>query len=175
MLNSTDPDFGETYVYGDLEYTGPVPVNTINVQGTITAPFEERIEPVYAPTWSTFNASPTVIKSTMAHTGQPCRSPCALQCQRTHNQCRKVPQPAAAAAGEESYVEVWVTGKLTVSGSGYIEQLEGVHVTYYVEEDITVSGSAFYNRSNITAILELNGVTPEQADCVRKRNLHWHG
>lgn len=58
---------------------------------------------------------------------------------------------ASHSAGQESYIEIWVTGKFTTSGSGYISQELGVHVVYYIEGDTTVSGSSFNNQSNIAA------------------------
>ena len=64
------------------------------------------------------------------------------------------------AAGAESYVEIWVTGDFTTSGSGYILQQPGVHVTYHIAGDITVSGSSFNNQSNIAANNIINVITP---------------
>ena len=45
----------------------------------------------------------------------------------------------APHAAPESY-RVWVTGDFVTSGSGYITQQPGVHVTYH-RGDLTVSAS----------------------------------
>lgn len=159
-LNSTSSDLRDTFVYGNLEYTGPLVANTTNVQGTITSPFVETIKPVAAPTWTTFNAAPSQIKSTMTLTGGPAGAPARYKVSELTIGGGKSLTWAPHVSGQESYVEVWVTGKMTTSGSGYIDQLSGVHVTYYVEGDITVSGSAFNNRDNIALNLQIYGITP---------------
>ena len=45
-----------------------------------------------------------------------------------------------------------------MSGSGYITQDPAVHVKYYVEDDITVSGSSFNNQSGLAKNLEIIGI-----------------
>jgi hypothetical protein len=42
---------------------------------------------------------------------------------------------------------IWVTGKLTTQGSGYINQDSNINVTWYVGGDITVSGGSYQNNS----------------------------
>jgi hypothetical protein len=60
--------------------------------------------------------------------------------------------------GTDSYIEIWVTGKLTTSGSGYITQDPKVHVTYWVDNDITLSGNSYLNQSGLAENVVINGV-----------------
>jgi hypothetical protein len=48
-------------------------------------------------------------------------------------------------------IYIWVTGKLTTSGSGYINQDPNVKATWYVGSDITVSGGSYQNKSGLAA------------------------
>jgi hypothetical protein len=153
-------DLKDTFVYGDVAYSGPPIQGTTNVQGTLATPFAEPTTPVPAPSWTTFNPTPTVIGSSMTLTGGPQTAPARYKVSSVTVPGGNVLTIAPHAAGQESYVEVWVTGKFTTSGSGYIVQAPGVHVTYHIEGDITVSGSSFNNQSNIAANNIINAITP---------------
>jgi hypothetical protein len=65
---------------------------------------------------------------------------------------------APNGVGTDSYIEVWVTGKLTTSGGGTITQLSSVYVTYWVDNDITVSGGSYLNQSGFAQNVVINGV-----------------
>ncbi len=58
---------------------------------------------------------------------------------------------------QESMI-IWVTGKLTTSGSGYINQDPNVKVTYYVGGDITISGTSYQNNAGYAADLVIYGM-----------------
>ena len=155
-----DSDLGGAYVYGDVAYSGPAITDTTNVQGTVSTPFSEPTTPVPAPAWTTFNALPTIINNTATLTGGPETSPARYKVSSVTLNGGKVLTLAPHAAGEESYVEIWVTGKLTTTGSSYILLQPGVHATYHVEGDITVTGTSFNNQSNLAANNIINAVTP---------------
>jgi hypothetical protein len=63
--------------------------------------------------------------------------------------------------GAESYINIWVTGKMSVSANGYIEQQPGVHVQIFCEDDIELGGGGVVNQSNVAANLQVFGITPE--------------
>jgi hypothetical protein len=162
--NSTGSDLRSTYVYGSVAYSGPAIKNTSHVQGTISTPFSTTIPSVSAPSWTsgtyttysgggsnppnsgTFTAgtksSPTYIKVTgdlvISSSGQPLHI-------------------AQYDASANNQIYIWVTGKLTTSGSGYITQDSNVQVTYYVADDITVSGNSYNNGSGKAANLTIYG------------------
>ena len=147
-------------MYGDIGYSGPAIANTANVQGTISTPFSDPVTAVSAPVWTTFNATPTDIKTSMTLTGGTQSSPARYKVKSVTVPGGNVLTLAPHAAGAESYIEIWATAGLTTSGSGYILQQPGVHVTYHIEGDVTVSGSSFNNQSNIAANNIINVVNP---------------
>jgi hypothetical protein len=63
----------------------------------------------------------------------------------------------SAGGGTNNPMEVWVTGKLTTSGSGYITQVANVSATWYVGGDITVSGDSYLNKSGSASKVSLVG------------------
>jgi hypothetical protein len=75
-------DLKSTYVYGDVAYSGPNIQNTNHVQGNEISPFSNPVSPVLAPTWMTFNPTPTVISNTATLTGGPRLRPSATKSRR---------------------------------------------------------------------------------------------
>jgi hypothetical protein len=162
--NSSNSDLRNTYVYGNVAYSGPAIKNTTNVQGTISTPFNPNIPPTSDPTWAagsyasysgggnppttspanTFTASgtktnPTLIKINGDFTVSGGKS-------------------FAISGGANTYVTIWVTGKFTTSGSGYITQNPNVHATWIVDNDITVSGDSYNNQSGRAGNVSFVGV-----------------
>ena len=153
-------DLRSTYVYGNVAYSGPAIQNTNNVQGTVSAPFSKAIRSVAAPSWTTFNPLPTIINNTATLTGGTRSSPALYKVSSVNIPGGKVLTLAPHAVGVESYAEIWVSGNFTTSGDGYILQQPGVHVTYHIEGDITVSGSSFDNQSNVAGNNIIEVVSP---------------
>lgn len=158
---------GSAFIYGDLKYSGAAPTGTANVQGATTSAFSDTVSPVLSPGdvanpdyWTTFNPTPTKIDKTMTVTGGPKSSPALYKVSSVNIPGGKILTLSPHAVGVESYIEVWVTGDFTTSGSGYIEQEAGVHVTYHVEGDVNVQASAFHNLSNRATNNIMNVVTP---------------
>ena len=46
-----------------------------------------------------------------------------------------------------TYIEIWITGSFTTSGTGVINQDSNVHVKYFVDGSVTTSGGSFNNQS----------------------------
>ena len=153
-------DLAGTYVYGNVAYSGPAILNTNNVQGTVSAPFSKAVRSVSAPGWTIFNPLPTIINNTATLTGGTPASPALYKVSSVNISGGKVLTLAPHAVGVESYAEIWVSGNFTTSGDGYILQQPGVHVTYHIEGDITVSGSSFDNQSNVAGNNIIEVVSP---------------
>ena len=160
-------NIGNTDIYGDMKYSGGAPGSTSNVHGNISSPFNDPVSPVLSPGdvanpnyWTTFNPTPTKIDNTMTLTGGTQASPARYKVTKIDISGGKVLTLAPHAVGVESYIEVWVTGDFDTSGTGYIQQEAGVHVTYHVEGDVDVKAAAFHNLSNRATNNIINVVTP---------------
>ena len=154
---------GNCYVYGDAASKGGVLPGTGNVQGTVSDKFQATIPDIAKPVWSTIAATPSTISNPPAPvtlTGGPAGSPVnyKLSALKVSNGANPVIL-ATHAAGQESYINIWVTGETKIYGSGFIQQTPGVHVTIYCEDDVTISGGGVVNQTNQAANLQVFGVT----------------
>ena len=161
-INNTQgqTDLKGTYVYGSLAYSGTTPSNDGNVTGGVTSPFSKPITAVTAPTWSSYNATPTIINNSATLTGGTQSSPALYKVSSLTVAGGKSLTLAPYAAGQQSYMEIWVTGDFTTSGSGFIDQQAGVHVTYHIQGSLTVSGSSFNNEGGIAANNTIDMMNP---------------
>ncbi len=152
-------DLKNTYVYGSLAYSGAAVKNTTNVQGTISTPFTATVPDTVKPTWpngtytSLSNGNPGTL--TAGTKLSPAKYKIGTLTVPGGNVLTINPSNSGV---DNNYIEVWVTGKFTTSGSGYITQDPNVHVKYIVEGDITVSGSSFSNQSGLAKNLEIVGI-----------------
>jgi hypothetical protein len=144
-------DLRSQYVYGSIAYSGAAIANTSNVTGGTSTPFSKTITNPSVPTWTTFNASPTSIATTMTLTGGTASSPALYKVSSVNLSGSNVLTLAPYAANQQSYVEIWVTGNFQTSGSSYILQQAGVHATYHIQGSLNISGGSFVNQTNLAA------------------------
>ena len=160
--NSTGSDFRNTSVYGNVAYSGPAIKNTGNVHGTIATPGPATPTAVSAPSWpngtyfSYSGGLPFTTTSGMTKS----------QIKVSGDLTVGGGQTLAIVAGKDpsntpiTNFTIWVTGKLTTSGSGIITQDTGISVTWYVGKDITISGSSYQNATGRASNLTVIGYGP---------------
>ena len=158
--NSASSDLRSTYVYGNLAYSGTTAVkNTNNVQGNITTPFSPTVTPVSTPSWGGGSYTTLSSGNPVTLTSGTKASPARYKI----NGDLTVPGGAsltinnANSGSDNNYIQIWVTGKLTTSGSGVINQNSLVKTTWYVGNDITVSGDSYNNQSGLASSVVING------------------
>jgi hypothetical protein len=158
--SGTNSNLNSTYVYGSLSYSGSAVKNTTNVQGTISTPFNATISTTSDPGWTSgmWDSSVTQVNSTATLTAGTKSAPARYKLSQLTVSGGNILTIAPNSNGTDSYIEIWVTGKLTTSGSGYITQNPLVHATYYVDDDITVSGSSYVNQSGLASNVSIIGV-----------------
>ncbi len=151
-------------VWGDASSNGGVIQNTAGVTGEIYNNFETQLPDIAQPAWASFNITPTAITNPGAPTtlvGGTAGTPQLYRLSDlTVSDSANPLILAPHAIGQQSYMKIWVTGRTTVSGTGYIQQQPGVHVQIIAEDDIAVGGGGFMNQTNLAANLEILGVTP---------------
>ena len=163
MANSANATFGGANVYGNVYYNGQVPTGTTNVHGTLTPAYTTTFDPVLAPSsssWQPTDPTVTAITGSTVLTAGTQSNPARYKVSQLSVGGGQVLTINPPTGGGEGYIEIWVTGGLTTSGSGIVMQMPGVHSTYYVQGDITMSGGSFINKSNIAANLTIDGVDP---------------
>lgn len=157
---SGNSNLNNTYVYGSLTYSGSAVKNTNNVQGTISTPFNATIATTSDPAWTSgmWDSSVSQVNGTATLTAGTQSSPARYKLSQINVSGGNVLTLAANSSGTDSYIEIWVAGKMTTSGSGYITQDPKVHVTYWVDNDITLSGNSYVNQSGFASGVVINGV-----------------
>ena len=163
MANSTNATFGGANVYGNVYYNGQVPASTTNVHGTLTPGYTNTFAPVPAPdasSWQSTNSLLTAITGSVVLTAGTQANPTRYKVSQLSIGGGQVLTINPPASGGDGYIEIWVTGGLTTSGSGIVMQMPGVHSTYYVQGAINMSGGSFINKSDVAASLQINGVDP---------------
>jgi hypothetical protein len=165
---SGSSNLGSTYVYGGLVYSGAAVKNTTHVQGTISTPFNASVPATSNPNWAagSWNAAVPQVNGTATLTAGTQASPARYKLSQINLSGNNVLTLAANGGGTDGYMEIWVTGKMTTSGNGYISQASSVHVTYYVDDDISVSGNGYDNQSGEAANVVINGVGTGQTATV---------
>jgi hypothetical protein len=160
---NTNSDLRNAFVYGDL-YSGRAGAsvkNCANVQGTIGTPFDINVGPANDPTWAYWTE--------YAGGGNPPAGGTFTVNGTTDNPTWiKVNGDFTVPGGKtfsivpdtqtDRYLNLWVTGKLTISGSGYLVQNPFVHVTWFVDKDISIGGNNYQNQSGKAANVSLQAV-----------------
>ncbi len=163
MAHSAQANLGGCNVYGDVYYNGPVPAGISGVHGTLTSAYTTTFAPVSAPdpaSWLPTDSLLTAITGSMVLIAGTQAKPARYKVSQLSIGGGKLLTILPSPTGGESYIEIWVTGGLTTSGSGIVMQMPGVHSTYYVQGNISMSGGSFINKSNVAANLLLKGVDP---------------
>jgi hypothetical protein len=164
-INSDGSDLGGMYVYGNLAYSGtPAVKNTRNVQGTISTPFTATFPTVSDPNWTSgsystmsLNSTQTIIVSGTKSNHTLIKTSGNLNLSGS-NILTLVPQDSNGPY----YVDIWVPGQFQVSGLAGIVQMLGVYVTFYVDNQIQMSGQSVTNGNATAASLTIIGVGNNQ-------------
>lgn len=159
-LASGNSNLNSDYIYGNLGYSGPAVKNTTHVQGTVSTPFNASAPATSDPNWAagSWNPSLTQVNGNATLTAGTQASPALYKLSQINISGNNVMTINGNGGGTAGYIQIWVTGKMTTSGNGMIVQDGTVHATYYVDDDISVSGNAYDNESGFAGNVVINGV-----------------
>jgi hypothetical protein len=137
---------------------GPPAKNTGGVQGTISTPFQGSMPlPVSDPSWqqgggtsqyTSMNLNSTQVVTASASNTLPGNSKkikTTGDLNLSGSNILTLAPYTGPLGAVDSYFEIWVPGQLVVSGSAQINQLPKVHVTFYVDNAINMSGGSVTN------------------------------
>ena len=163
-ISGNSSNLNNSSVYGNAWSNGGAIKNTAGVTGKVYNNFSTTIGAVAAPFFSTMVSSPTAVDAngsgTTTLTAGTQAAPANYKLSEINVSGNGVLVLAPPSPGQDSYMNIWVTGDISTSGNGYIQQLAGVHANIYVAGNVSVSGNAFDNENNRAAYLTLNGITP---------------
>jgi hypothetical protein len=157
-------DLNDSLVLGNAYCNGGTLQGSGGVGGSLFDNFSTTIPPVATPSWGTLNVTPDKVENPpggMTLVGGPAGAPQNYKLTKLSVSDSANPLILAPhSVGQQSYVNIWVTGKTTISGSGYVQQLSGVHVELYSEDDISIGGGGIQNQTYRAENLKVFGVSP---------------
>ena len=157
-------DLNNSFVYGNAASNGGAIVDTANVKGVVTNNFQTTIGEIQDPVWSSVEMSPTTVtnpSSNITLVGGTLASPKNYKLSQITMAGSNGIILAPSAPGVDSYVNIWVTGKVSLTGNAYIQQLPNVYVTFYGDSDMKFTGNGYLNQNSVASTLQIFGVTPK--------------
>ncbi len=154
-------DAGGAYVYGDVSTNSGTATGVQHVTGEQRNDFYQDPIPIGAPVWPSINPTPATITGTTTITASPTQgSALSRYLLNAITLNSKSLTLAGAANGSTTYIEIHVTGDITVTGNGKITVAPGVNATIYFDHNVDIAGNGLVNTNNQPGNLLLYGVQP---------------
>ena len=168
-------DAGGAHVYGDVSTNSGTATGVANVTGTQRTDFYQDPIPIGAPAWPSINPSPSTVTNTAKLTANQTSgaasssyllSAISLSGPQTLTLAEPIDpvtnRPIVDAAGKpvKTYIEIYVTGDISLSGNAQLTVEPGVSATIYFKGSVDVAGNGLVNTNNQPGDLLLYGVQP---------------
>ena len=153
---------GNAHVYGDVATNAGTVSGAANITGIERTDFYQEPIPVGAPSWPSFNASvTTVTNTTTLNASSTSGAPTSRYRLSTISLSgSKNLTLAGNADGSPTYIEIYVTGDISVSGTSQITIQPGVSAKIYFAGNVDVTGNGIINSNNQPRDLQLYGIQP---------------
>jgi hypothetical protein len=155
-------DAGNAHVYGDVATNSGTVSGAANITGIERTDFYQEPIPVGAPSWPSINPLPmTILNSVVLNAslirGLPISRFMLNTIALSGNQTLTI---AGKPDGSRTYVEIYVTGDISVTGTAQIVVQPGVSATIYFAGNVDVNGGGIINSNNQPGDLLLYGIQP---------------
>lgn len=157
-------DAGNAYIYGDVLTNAGTVTGAANVSGEQRTDFYQELLPVTTPNWSSITPNPINIENTATLTGGTKTNPTRYKLEWIRLSGGKTLTLEPSSPGVDSYMEIWVTGSIDLTGNGGINIKANANVKVFVEGDVSITGNGIVNESQKAVSLQLFGVTPEDGN-----------
>src|SRR5437764_1115047 len=153
---------GNAQIHGDVATNAGTVSGAANITGIERTDFYQEPIPVGAPSWTATNSSVTSVDGNATITASPTQRSAAsryilAQISISGNKTLTI---AGNADGSQTYVEIYVTGDISVSGTSQIVVQPGVTATIYFGGNVDISGNGVMNSNNQPGDLMLYGIQP---------------
>jgi len=157
-------DAGGAYVYGDVSTNAGTATGVQHVTGQQRTDFYQAPIPIAAPSWPSINPTPSAVGNTTTMTASPISGSALSRYVLNYITLNsKTLTIAGAADGTPTYIEIHVTGDITVTGNGQITVAPGVNATIFFDNNADIEGNGIVNANNQPDNLLLYGVQPTGA------------
>lgn len=153
---------GNAQIYGDVATNAGTVSGAANITGIERTDFYQEPIPVGAPSWNGTNGSVTSVNGTTTINANTNKNSAASRYVLTGISLSggKTLTIAGNADGSPTYVQIYVTGDISVSGTGQIVIQPGVNATIYFAGNVDISGNGILNSNNQPGDLMLYGIQP---------------
>jgi hypothetical protein len=155
-------DAGNAQIHGDVATNAGTVTGAANITGTQRTDFYQEPIPVAAPSWPVVNAAASTVTNSATLNASATKGSSASRYQLSTislsgNQTLTL---AGAADGSTTYIEIYVTGDITVGSTSQINVQPGVSATIYFAGNVDVKGNGIINSNNQPLDLQLYGIQP---------------
>ena len=158
-------DAGNAHIYGDVATNSGIVTGAANITGEERTDFYQEPIPVGAPAWSIVNPSVTNVTNSSTITASTTSGSVNSRYQLSSISLNgnEVLTIAGAANGSPTYVEIYVTGDVSLTGNSQIIVQPGVSAKIYFSGNVDISGNGILNSNNQPLDLQLYGIDPGSA------------
>ena len=153
---------GNAHIYGDVATNSGTVTGVANITGIQRTDFYQDPIPVGAPSWSIVNPAVTTVTNTTTITADSTSGSTASRYQLSTISLSgsKTLTIAGNPDGSTTYVEIYVTGDISVAGTAQIVLGAGVKAKIYFAGNVDVSGNGILNSNNQPADFQMYGIAP---------------
>jgi len=154
-------DAGNAHIYGDAATHDGTVLNSNNVTGNISSNFWEDVFAVKNPD-VTFLTTPTTVSNTSTLTATA-GTPSQYKLSTINLSGTNMLRLQGAADGSATYIQIVVTGDISLTGQAQITMDPGVYVRIFVDGNADIEGNGFSNPGSALN-LQLYGVDKTNPD-----------
>jgi len=153
---------GNAHIYGDVATNSGTVSGVANITGIERTDFYQEPIPVGAPSWTAINGTVSSVTDTTTLNASATKgsSISRYELSTIALSGNKTLTLAGNVDGSRTYIEIYVTGDISVTGTSQIVLQEGVTATVYFAGNIDVSGNGILNTNNQPSDLQLYGIQP---------------
>jgi hypothetical protein len=153
---------GNAHIYGDVATNSGTVSGAANITGTERTDFYQEPIPVGAPSWTAINGiiSSVTDSAILIASATKGSSISRYQLSTISLSGGQTLILAGNPLGSRTYIEIYVTGDISVAGNSQIVVQPGVTATIYFAGNVDVSGNGILNTENQPSDLQLYGIQP---------------
>ncbi len=171
--NGTILNAGNAQIHGSVATNSGVASGIANITGIERTDFYRELIAVGAPNWPSINPSPMVVSGSTTLTASATEGSTASRYQISSLQLagNQVLNLAGDPDGKPTYLEIYVTGDIAVTGNGQVTLGHGVKAKFYFAGNVNIAGNGVLNKNNQPGDLMFYGINPPDANATRTFSL----
>lgn len=155
-------DAGNAHIYGDVATNAGTVTGVANITGSQYTDFYQDPIPIGAPSWPSINPTPSSVGGTATLTASATQGSAASRyvLSSVSLSGNKTLTLAGDPSGSKTYIEIYVTGDISVGGQSQIVVQPGVQATIYFAGNVDVTGNGILDNDNQPSDLMMYGIQP---------------